>query len=377
MRSTNRKKTEVRRLIAIENANEGNAPDLSMKLKSYKAICARLGLAMCVYFICRTLAGFLVGVIAEMNGSGINPTLFYAMYSAIMLLFVYAIPMLLTMLLVKPSGIYGINTGELRLLYKTPKRLAKSLGSFPALYGFGLGVNLLTILVFYLLTHLFRSLGSVELEKFFEPMAVEAPQNLPSVLIMVFMMAIVAPIFEEFWVRGLIFDALDPYGAGMAIIISSIIFGLMHGSVHTLFYTTALGFALGYVRYATNSLFVVTILHFIINAIASGMMLLLTMTSMTDGENELVNVLTGMYILAMFVMIVIGIAAMIKKIPVMRRYKIKNNWPEASPKKKAALFFASIPVVIMVILAINEHANNPLLNAAVEFVTGIQRAGAR
>ena len=347
--------------------NPENAVDAAVKLQSYKTICARLGLVMCAYFVCRTLGGALVYAIAKASGDGLDSTSLYAMHSGIMLVFVYAIPLLITTALFKPSDLYGKNSGVLRALYRTPKRLAKKLGVFPAMYGLGQGVNLLTVLVFFLLSLLFRSMGGgIELEKFFEPMAVEIPQNIISVFIMVFMMAVVAPIVEEFWVRGIMYDALKPYGSGMAIIISSILFGLMHGSIQMLFYTTALGFALGYIRYATDSLLVVTILHFIINTVAAVMLLLLSLMNITGREYQLLNVITGIYILAMFVLIIVGIIAIIKKIPIMRRYRITNGWEEVSSKRKIALFFASLPVVIMIILAVNEHANNLLLSEVVK-----------
>ena len=350
-------------MIVIDETTVDVAIDPALKLGRYKAVCAKLGLIMCTYFVCRTLATLIVRAIAEEVGTGLDYTSYYAIHSIIMIAFVYAIPLLVTVLCFRPSALYGKNTGNLRLLYKTPSRFAKKLGSFPAMYGLGQGINLLTILVFFLLTLLFRSLGGgIELERFFEPMAVEVPQDLLSAFIMAFMTAIVAPIIEEFWVRGLIYDALKPYGSGIAILISSIMFGLMHGSINMLFYTTALGFALGYVRYATDSLLVVTVLHFVINTVATGMMFLLALANISGGENQIVNVLTGIYMLAMLVLLVVGIVAIIKKIPVIRRYKITNGWEEVSSRKKTALFFASIPVIIMLILAINEHADNLLLN---------------
>jgi len=204
--------------------------------------------------------------------------------------------------------------------------------------------------------------GQTYIEELLRPSVIDQPTNLVSLLGMVFMLVIIAPLFEEFWVRGIMYDALKPYGTGMAIIISSILFGLMHGSLYMLFYTTAYGFALGYIRYATGSLFTVTILHAIVNSIAAGALFFSTIMQMTNEENRFINTITIIYLIAMLVMIVVGIVVFISKIPSIRKYRIENAWPVIGPWKKTALFFISIPVIIMMVLAFNEISQGLLVN---------------
>jgi len=153
------------------------------------------------------------------------------------------------------------------------------------------------------------------------------------------------------------YDALEPYGCGMAIIISSVLFGLMHGSLYMLFYTTALGFALGYMRSATGSIFVTTILHAICNFVGGGYLFLTTLSMMTQGDSKLLNTFTGIYGVAMLALIITGIIVFLKKIPTIKKYRVANEWTDAGAGKKIALFVSSIPVIIMLILAFNEHAN--------------------
>jgi len=333
------------------------------QISSYKTVCAKLGFIMCVYFICRIIAGYTMFLIYGLTDE-IGVTAAYISRTVIQVMLVYMVPMLVTAILFKSFDYYA---GKLGSLYKKPVRVARALGNFPAMYGLGQGVNFLTMLAFWAISSITQRLvGETGIEEFFEPIAVETPPNLIGALIMVFMVAIIAPVFEEIWVRGIIYDALKPYGSGMAIIISSILFGLMHGSIQMLFYTTALGFALGYVRYATNSLWGVTVLHIIFNAVAAGAMFLMALTEFTLGENKLINTIYNTYLLAMLVLVFVGIAAFLRKIPVIRRYKISNAWNQISAGKKIALFFTSVPVIMMIILAINEHADNPLLIKIVE-----------
>ena len=335
--------------------------------QTYKTICAKLGIIMCAYFICRYIAALAIHYIAEKGGSALGAVPLYAISSLIQVALVYVIPIWITAVLLKNISYHAKTPGWLQSLYKKPKRLAKKLGNFPAMYGLAQSVNFLTILAFYLISVISRTVGEgIELERFFSPAVSETPHDLTSTLILVFIMVIIAPLLEEFWVRGLLYDALKTYGNGTAIIISSVMFGLMHGSINMLFYTTALGFALGYIRYATDSLFVVTILHLIINAVAGVMLFLLSLADIAGGDNQVINTLVNIYMLVILVMVIIGLAAMIKKIPVIKKYRIANDWPEISAKKKMALFITSAPVIIMLLLAIETHANYQLLGKALE-----------
>ena len=324
-------------------------------ISSYKTICAKMGLLMCVYYISRIVNGLIASLIGGLiDKIGYSAT--YIIHTVIAVIFSYIIPILTAAFFFKSFGNYR---GKLRILYKKPKRLARALGNFPAMYGLGYGIALLTLLVSFLISKV--SGGQPIVDELFRPTTVEPSTDIVSALIMFLLIVVVAPIAEEFLVRGIIYDALKPYGCGMAIIISSILFGLMHGRLFMLFYSTALGFALGYIRYATDSLFAGTILHAIINSFGAGMLLISSIMEIIGGDNKLVNTIYGVYILIMLILIIVGVIAFIRKIPVIRKYKLDNTWTEIGPGKKAALFFLSMPVIVMLIFAVNEHANNWLL----------------
>jgi membrane protease YdiL (CAAX protease family) len=314
---------------------------------------------MSIFYISRIINGLIVDLTAGLiDIIGYSAT--YALHVAAAVMFSYIIPILTAMLAFKTFRNYK---GALRILYKKPKRLARALGSFPAMYGFGYGIALITLLISFLISKV--SGGQTFVDELFRPNTLEPTSNIASALTMVFLLVVVAPIFEEFLVRGIMYDALKPYGCGMAIIISSVLFGLMHGRLSMLFYTTALGFALGYIRYATNSLFVTTILHAIINAFGAGTLLLLSLMEISGGEHKLINTIYGIYIIAVLILIIVGIIAFIRRIPVIRQYKIDNEWTILGPGKKTALFFLSIPVIIMLVFSFNEHTNNWLLGLIV------------
>ena len=333
-----------------------SAPDSASKLRGYKIVCAKLGLAMCVYFLCRFFAGWVSVQLSSSIGT-LGETVYSLISSLLVILLVYVIPLLATAVIFNSFANYK---GKYKNLYEKPKRLARALGTFPATYGLGQGTALMTLLVMFLIS---RNLsGQTYIEELLRPTAIEQPTNIVSMLALVFMLVVIAPVFEEFWVRGIMFDALKPYGTGMAIIISSVIFGLMHGSLYMLFYTTAFGFALGYIRYATGSLFIVTILHAIVNSIGAGALVFGTLMQMTNEENRLINTFTIVYLLAMLVMIIVGVVVFISKIPAIRKYRIENTWTDIGPWKKTALFFISIPVILMMVLAFNELSGGIIQN---------------
>jgi len=318
------------------------------QLSDYKVVCTKLGLSMCVYFVCRLLAGWNSHLL-EMVKPIMGETIHSLVQSLMVIMLVYVIPLFVSAVIFKSFANYK---GNYRKLYKKPRRLARAMGTFPATFGLGHGIALLTLLASYLISR--HMSGHAYIEELLRPTAIEPSTNIVSVLAMVFMMVVIAPVFEEFWVRGIMYDALKPYGTGIAILISSLLFGLMHGSLYMLFYTTAYGLALGYIRYATGSLFTVTILHAIVNAIGAGALLISTLVKMTNEENRLINTINITYLLAVLVMIVVGVIVFISKIPAIRKFTIENTWTEIGGWKKTAWFFASIPVIIMMVLAFNE-----------------------
>ena len=81
--------------------------------------------------------------------------------------------------------------------------------------------------------------------------------------------AIVAPIVEEFTYRGLGYAAVgSAYGALTAIVVTAIAFGLAHGLVVALPVLSIFGAILAWLRYRTASIYPTIVLHGIFNGAA-------------------------------------------------------------------------------------------------------------
>ena len=78
-----------------------------------------------------------------------------------------------------------------------------------------------------------------------------------------------APIFEEFFCRGVILEAFrEKYGIWAGWICSSLFFGVIHGQVTAMFNASIVGLILGYAYIRSNSIFSAIILHALNNGLA-------------------------------------------------------------------------------------------------------------
>lgn len=91
----------------------------------------------------------------------------------------------------------------------------------------------------------------------------------PYKVVLMFLSTAVVPAFvEELMFRGMIYSNLRPYGKGAAIVISALLFGLMHQNAGQLLYATAAGVVLAVVYEMTHSFWCCVLLHFFNNFLA-------------------------------------------------------------------------------------------------------------
>lgn len=117
---------------------------------------------------------------------------------------------------------------------------------------------------------------------------VEIPQA-PSVyttsdtLVMMIVLVAVAPVLEEISMRGIMMRGLEGKSKWFAIILTGVYFGMAHLSYYTLVPKILGGILLGYVAYATNSVYAGMILHLINNGLSG------IMTVISDNINAAVG----------------------------------------------------------------------------------------
>ena len=87
-------------------------------------------------------------------------------------------------------------------------------------------------------------------------------------VLMIVTVVIAAPLFEEYLFRGVILMTLQRYGNWFAIMVSSLLFALSHGTISQAACVFFLGFVIGYLTVRSGSLRLAILFHMLNNAIA-------------------------------------------------------------------------------------------------------------
>lgn len=100
----------------------------------------------------------------------------------------------------------------------------------------------------------------------------ESPQMMEhtpiSLLLNLFIVAVLPALLEEAVFRGCVLRSLRPYGDGFALVVSAVLFGLMHGNIRQIPFATIVGLVLGWLYVSTNSIWMPMLIHFINNALS-------------------------------------------------------------------------------------------------------------
>ena len=329
-----------------ENTIETIPGDMS-KMHGFKTVCMKLGVMMIIIFLSRGIETVLLSAAVGFGMfDGMSPNMSYLFQTVISFLFLYIIPMVCAAALLKPPGMCA-------RVYKKPKFFSSAMGMFPAFYGLALFINLLTMLV----SKLFEN---TDLYKSFNTVNDLAPDNLFCAGVLLFQLVIIAPLFEEFWFRGIVMESLRPYGNGFAIFVSGILFGMTHANFSQFFYATVIGICLGYIAVSTDSIVTTTIMHAMFNGISGLLLLFITFDDVGNyllakqrGEEGVQTPIVICYLIFCFIVImlmIIGMLMAIVKIRKIKRYKVPKMW-EVTASKRWGVFFTRATVIIALVLA--------------------------
>lgn len=132
----------------------------------------------------------------------------------------------------------------------------------------------------------------------------ESPSTISETLLFVLECAVVPALVEEFAIRGVIMQPLRKYGDRFALLMSSLIFALMHGNMVQIPFAFVAGIALGYFAMSTGSIWTSIAIHFANNLFAV----------ITTVINEKTSFGGIFYYAAMLAIFIGGIFAMIEYI---------------------------------------------------------------
>lgn len=87
-------------------------------------------------------------------------------------------------------------------------------------------------------------------------------------LLQILGIAILAPVVEEFIFRGLIMGKLEKHGRGLALVVSSLLFGMAHSEVTSVLFATIAGLGFGFAYMKTRNIWVPILVHMLNNGLS-------------------------------------------------------------------------------------------------------------
>ena len=96
---------------------------------------------------------------------------------------------------------------------------------------------------------------------------ISAPNNMLEIIILIVVIGVVPAICEEIFARGIILSTFQRRNITNGVIISAILFAIMHFDITNFAFPLFLGLILAYVVYRTDSVYSGMIVHFVSNAL--------------------------------------------------------------------------------------------------------------
>ena len=165
------------------------------------------------------------------------------------------------------------------------------------------------------------------------------------------LISIIGPIFEEFFFRKLLIDRTIVYGAKVSIILSAVIFGLVHGNLNQFFYSALIGGFLGYVYIKTGRITYTIALHMIINLIGSVVSLSLN-NSISSLSTGTINPIALIFVISYFTMLIISLFIGISSIWDYKKAKFNGEKTEINLKNPLKTVFLNNGMICFVLFFI-------------------------
>lgn len=171
----------------------------------------------------------------------------------------------------------------------------------------------------------------------------EIPTSGPELFLFSFSTIVPPAIIEEFALRSVTMQPLRKYGDLFAIIMTALVFGLMHRNAVQGIFAFIAGLVFGYIAVATNSVWPAVIVH----ALNNGFSVLLNVLMEVNEERA-----NNVYALVVSIVMVTGILSAVLFFVIGDRNKPKNKMPFLPLKEKCSSFFINIPMIISFIIMI-------------------------
>lgn len=173
---------------------------------------------------------------------------------------------------------------------------------------------------------------------------IEIPEGVFGFLLALLSTAVTPALVEEFAMRGIVLGALRKHGDGFAIIVSSLLFGLMHCNFMQIPFAFLVGLALAYSVIKTGSIWTGVVIHFINNLLS----LCLDSLFKNIESVNLQSAITAIYFVLCLLCFFVGFLILCRKDD--NRLELDNADTALTLKEKIRTFFTH-PLIIIDIIA--------------------------
>ncbi|MBE6823844.1 MAG: CPBP family intramembrane metalloprotease [Ruminococcaceae bacterium] len=209
---------------------------------------------------------------------------------------------------------------------------------------FGLGICMVSNYVSELLLSIFEMFGidaSINMEFKCE--------GVLDIVLYYITVAVIPALVEEFAFRGVVLNTFRKHSDKLAVLVSGITFGLMHGNFTQIPFATVVGLVLGYIAVKTNSLVPGIIIHFLNNALSVTMTLISEHTALSDFTINILNVALTLIVCALGLISFIILAKKHKGF-----FVLKDKEDELQYKEKIKAVTSNAWIIIFTILMLSE-----------------------
>lgn len=176
----------------------------------------------------------------------------------------------------------------------------------------------------------------------YDATSIEKPEGLIATVVLSISVAVIPPLVEEFALRGIVLGALRKYGDAFAIIVSAVLFGVMHGNFEQMPFAFLTGLVLGFITVKSDSLWPAIFVHAWNNATA--LIFTFALDFLTISQQDAV------YLLYLVISMFVAVLAMVFVKNGKEFFSLERGEDDLKLSQKLKSFFLSAPIIVYVIL---------------------------
>lgn len=171
----------------------------------------------------------------------------------------------------------------------------------------------------------------------------ETPSGIADRIAYVIAIAVVPPLVEELGMRGTIMQPLRKFGDSFAIVVSSVVFAILHGNLIQAPFAFIAGLAIGYAVCLTKSLWTGVMIHFANNLYSVFSSFLIEDVPDVETQNKI-------YLVTLMILLVISVIGSAGFMLIKGKQKLGRPQTALTASKKASVFFLNPAMILAIII---------------------------